>query len=65
MIETYYARWYSGVQPTVFRLRYDSAEKQVVSAETWRDGWVSQDWDEVAAWVDFIKSDELPDGVTP
>lgn len=64
-METYYARWYAGQDPAVFRLRYDLDGKRIVSSETWRDGWVPQDWSEIAGWVDFITTDELPAGVTP
>jgi len=66
MSETYYARWYSGESPAVFRLHYDPKVEGVIRAEAWGEGgWVPIDWNTIRGWIDVIPSEELPTGVEP
>lgn len=66
MNKVFYARWYSGVAPAVFRLHYDSADGIVTAADTWGvNGWEPTDWNQIRDWVTPIHPEELPSEVTP
>lgn len=65
MSDVYYAAWYSGLRPAVFRLHYDPKTRLVTLAERWGDdGWEPVEWDQIRGWVDPIAPGDLPSGVT-